>query len=127
MRKFILLFLGINYYLAIQVIISQRIATPTLIFDEVDVGISGATAAIVGNLLRTLGENTQILCVTHLPQVAGNGHQQMFVNKQSNGKTTNTTMFPLNNKERLNELARLLGGDTITAKTLANAQELLVK
>lgn len=113
--------------LAIQVIISQRIATPTLIFDEVDVGISGATAAIVGNLLRTLGENTQILCVTHLPQVAGNGHQQMFVNKQSNGKTTNTTMFPLNNKERLNELARLLGGDTITAKTLANAQELLVK
>ena len=113
--------------LAIQVIISQRVATPTLIFDEVDVGISGATAAIVGNLLRTLGENTQILCVTHLPQVAGNGHHQMFVNKQSNGKTTNTTMFSLNNKERLNELARLLGGDTITAKTLANAQELLVK
>ena len=113
--------------LAIQVIISQRVVTPTLIFDEVDVGISGATAAIVGNLLRTLGENTQILCVTHLPQVAGNGHQQMFVNKQSNGKTTNTTMFPLNSKERLNELARLLGGDTITAKTLANAQELLVK
>ena len=113
--------------LAIQVIISQRVATPTLIFDEVDVGISGATAAIVGKLLRTLGENTQILCVTHLPQVAGNGHQQMLVNKESNGKITNTTMSPLNDKARLNELARLLGGDTISATTLANAQELLVK
>ncbi|MGB5446646.1 MAG: DNA repair protein RecN [Psychromonas sp.] len=113
--------------LAIQVIISQRVSTPTLIFDEVDVGISGATAAVVGKLLRSLGDNTQILCVTHLPQVAGNGHQQMFVNKHSDGKTTNTTMVKLNQQERLNELARLLGGDRITQHTLANAQELLVE
>jgi len=112
--------------LAMQVIISQRIATPTLIFDEVDVGISGATASVVGKLLRSLGENTQIFCVTHLPQVAGNGHQQMFVTKQSNGKNTNTNMVKLTEKDRLNELARLLGGDNITAHTLANAQELLV-
>lgn len=112
--------------LAIQVIISQRVSTPTLIFDEVDVGISGSTAAIVGKLLRSLGENTQIFCVTHLPQVAGNGHQQMFVNKQSDGKSTNTRMFALNHQERINELARLLGGDTITEHTLANAQELLI-
>jgi len=112
--------------LAMQVIISQRVATPTLIFDEVDVGISGATASVVGKLLRSLGENTQIFCVTHLPQVAGNGHQQMFVTKQSNGKSTNTNMIKLTEKDRLNELARLLGGDNITAHTLANAQELLV-
>ena len=112
--------------LAIQVIISQRVSTPTLIFDEVDVGISGATASIVGKLLRSLGENTQIFCVTHLPQVAGNGHQQMFVNKQSNGKTTNTTMVALNEQERIDELARLLGGDSITEHTRANAKELLV-
>ena len=112
--------------LAMQVIISQRVATPTLIFDEVDVGISGATAAVVGKLLRSLGENTQILCVTHLPQVAGNGHQQMYVSKTSNGKNTNTNMIKLTEKDRLNELARLLGGDNITAHTLANAQELLV-
>ena len=111
--------------LAIQVIISQRVSTPTLIFDEVDVGISGATAAIVGKLLRSLGENTQILCVTHLPQVAGNGHQQMFVNKQSDGKATNTSMVKLTDQERINELARLLGGDSITERTLANAEELL--
>ena len=112
--------------LAIQVIISQRVATPTLIFDEVDVGISGATAAIVGKMLRSLGENTQIFCVTHLPQVAGNGHQQMFVNKTNKGKTTNTTMFTLTKEERIQELARLLGGDSITEHTLANAQDLLV-
>ena len=112
--------------LAIQVIISQRVSTPTLIFDEVDVGISGATAAIVGKLLRSLGENTQIFCVTHLPQVAGNGHQQMFVNKKSDGKATNTTMVSLNKQERIKELARLLGGDSITERTLANAKELLV-
>ncbi len=112
--------------LAIQVIISQRVSTPTLIFDEVDVGISGATAAIVGKLLRSLGENTQILCVTHLPQVAGNGHQQMFVNKQSDGKATNTSMVKLTKQERIHELARLLGGDSITERTLANAEELLV-
>jgi len=96
--------------LAIQVIISQRVSTPTLIFDEVDVGISGATAAVVGNLLRQLGESTQILCVTHLPQVAGNGHQHMIVNKESDGKTTNTNMQLLNSKQRVEELARLLGG-----------------
>ncbi|WP_354625001.1 DNA repair protein RecN [Psychromonas sp. MME2] len=113
--------------LAIQVIISQRISTPTLIFDEVDVGISGATAAVVGKLLRSLGENTQIFCVTHLPQVAGNGHHQMFVGKQSDGKTTNTTMKKLNTDARIKELARLLGGDSITERTLANAQELLIK
>jgi DNA repair protein RecN (Recombination protein N) len=112
--------------LAMQVIISQRVATPTLIFDEVDVGISGATAAVVGKLLRCLGGNTQIFCVTHLPQVAGNGHQQMFVTKQSNGKNTNTNMVKLTEADRLHELARLLGGDNITEHTLANAKELLV-
>jgi len=112
--------------LAIQVIISQRVSTPTLIFDEVDVGISGATAAVVGNLLRQLGESTQILCVTHLPQVAGNGHQQMTVNKHSDGKSTNTMMQLLDKTQRVHELARLLGGDSITEHTLANAKELLI-
>lgn len=112
--------------LAIQVIISQRVSTPTLIFDEVDVGISGATAAVVGNLLRQLGESTQIFCVTHLPQVAGNGHQQMIVNKQSDGKTTNTSMHLLNTEQRVRELARLLSGDSITEHTIANAKELLI-
>ena len=69
--------------LAIQVITAQRIATPTLIFDEVDVGISGPTAAVVGKLLRQLGTSTQVLVVTHLPQVAGQGHQHYHVSKQT--------------------------------------------
>ncbi|MGF1716756.1 DNA repair protein RecN [Photobacterium chitinilyticum] len=111
--------------LAIQVITAQKVETPSLIFDEVDVGISGPTAAIVGKMLRTLGESTQVMCVTHLPQVAGCGHQQMFVAKKSTKGQTETNMFPLDDKARVSELARLLGGSEITDRTLANAKELL--
>lgn len=113
--------------LAIQVITAQRVATPTLIFDEVDVGISGPTAAVVGELLRELGKSTQVLVVTHLPQVAGQGHQHLFVSKQSDGHSTETRMLPLDREGRLDELARLLGGNQITANTLANARELLME
>ncbi len=72
--------------------------TPALIFDEVDVGISGPTAAIVGRLLRQLGESTQVMCVTHLPQVAGCGHQHFFVSKQTDGTETETHMHRLDKK-----------------------------
>jgi DNA repair protein RecN (Recombination protein N) len=111
--------------LGIQVITAKKVATPTLIFDEVDVGISGPTAAVVGRMLRSLGESTQVLCVTHLPQVAGNGHQHMFVDKFNKAGSTETTMKSLDREQRIQELARLLGGDTITSNTLANARELL--
>lgn len=111
--------------LCIQVITAKKVATPTLIFDEVDVGISGATAAIVGKMLRTLGESTQVLCVTHLPQVAGNGHQHMYVSKTNKINETETSMVTLTQQQRIQELARLLGGNSITENTLANAQELL--
>jgi len=111
--------------LAISVITANKVATPTLIFDEVDVGISGPTAAAVGEMLRELGKSTQIACVTHLPQVAGCGHHQMRVVKQTDGRTTNTTMVALSENERVQELARLLGGNTISDNTVANAQELL--
>lgn len=72
--------------------------TPALIFDEVDVGISGPTAAIVGKMLRQLGESTQVMCVTHLPQVAGCGHQHFYVSKQTDGSETETTMQPLDKR-----------------------------
>lgn len=111
--------------LAIQVITAQKMDTPALIFDEVDVGISGPTAAIVGKMLRQLGESTQVMCVTHLPQVAGCGHQHFYVSKQTDGSETETTMQPLDKKARLQELARLLGGSEVTRNTLANAKELL--
>ncbi|WP_419246096.1 DNA repair protein RecN [Serratia sp. NFX21] len=111
--------------LAIQVITARKMETPALIFDEVDVGISGPTAAIVGRLLRQLGESTQVMCVTHLPQVAGCGHQHLFVSKQTDGTETETQMSPLDKRARLQELARLLGGSEVTRNTLANAKELL--
>ncbi len=111
--------------LAIQVITAQKVDTPSLIFDEVDVGISGPTAAVVGSMLRTLGQSTQVLCVTHLPQVAGCGHQQLFVAKQTKAGKTETLMYTLNEEQRVSELARLLGGSQITESTLANAKELL--
>ncbi|WP_026959297.1 MULTISPECIES: DNA repair protein RecN [Aliagarivorans] len=113
--------------LAIQVICSSSMLSPTLIFDEVDVGISGPTAAVVGSMLRQLGQQSQILCVTHLPQVAGHGHQQMLVQKQQGRNNTETSMVALNPDQRITELARLLAGDAITDSALANARELLVQ
>jgi DNA repair protein RecN (Recombination protein N) len=112
--------------LAIQVLTAKKMDTPALIFDEIDVGISGPTAAKVGQLLRELGQSTQVITVTHLPQVAGQANQHYFVSKQTNSKKTSTDMQKLDNDGRLNELARLLGGDKITDATLANAKELLI-
>lgn len=111
--------------LAIQVLTSDKNATPTMIFDEVDTGISGPTAAIVGGLLRRLGKVSQVMCVTHLPQVAAQAHNQLFVTKFSDGTTTETQMLPLTRQHRIDELARLLAGDKVTDSALANAKELL--
>lgn len=113
--------------LAVQVLTAQKMETPALIFDEIDVGISGPTAAKVGNLLRELGQSTQVITVTHLPQVAGNAHHHYFVTKKTDGKHTQTQMNGLDQNQRLAELARLLGGDKITENTLANAKELLIQ
>lgn len=111
--------------LAIQVLTSDKQATPTMIFDEVDTGISGPTASIVGALLRRLGNVSQVMCVTHLPQVAAQAHNQLFVTKFSDGTTTETQMLPLTRQHRIDELARLLAGDKVTDSALANAKELL--
>ena len=112
--------------LAIQVIIAQKVTTPTLIFDEVDVGISGPTASAVGKLLRQLGKSTQVICVTHLPQVASSAHQQFFVAKEIAQGETFTHMLPLNKDGRINEIARLLGGDNVSKTAKANAKELIM-
>jgi DNA repair protein RecN (Recombination protein N) len=111
--------------LAMQVILADKIVTPTLIFDEVDVGISGPTAAMVGTKLQQLAKNTQVICVTHLPQVACKGHQQLIVSKLTDGENTETTVTELSEKSRVQEIARLLAGDKISEHSLANAQELL--
>ncbi|OOF41828.1 DNA repair protein RecN [Rodentibacter rarus] len=111
--------------LAIQVLTSDQSAIPTLIFDEVDVGISGSTASVVGKLLRQLGNQCQVLCVTHLPQVASCGHHQFNVEKFTVEGKTETKMTALSQDERVPALARLLGGSQVTELALANAKEML--
>jgi DNA repair protein RecN (Recombination protein N) len=112
--------------LAIRLLTAQKRATPSLIFDEVDAGISGRSALAVGQHLRQLGEITQVFCVTHLPQVAGCGHHHLLVKKQSHPSDTTIQLKPLEMEQRLQELARLIAGATITPQTLATARELLV-
>jgi DNA repair protein RecN (Recombination protein N) len=111
--------------LAIQVAASDNANTPTLIFDEVDAGVGGSTADIVGEKLRSLAANSQVLCVTHLPQVASKGHEQFRVSKLSDGKNTRTRVAHLNQDERVEELARMLGGVEITDRTRDHAAEML--
>lgn len=111
--------------LAIQVIASDALPAATLVFDEVDTGISGPTAAVTGKMLRKLAGKNQIICVTHLPQVAAAGHQQLFVEKLTRAQATETRIQTLGSQARVEELARLLAGDTITKSSLENAKELL--
>lgn len=111
--------------LAIQMITAQRGSTPTLLFDEVDVGIGGATAALVGQLLRKLGERLQVFCVTHQPQVASCAHHHFVVEKYSDNKQTFSRIIQLTQTEKVDEIARMLGGLTITEQTRSHAKELL--
>jgi DNA repair protein RecN (Recombination protein N) len=112
--------------LAIQVTTSNDKTTPTMIFDEVDSGIGGGVAEIVGQKLRSLSHNRQVMCVTHLPQVASQAHHHLYVEKNSQTDMTSSTVRLLNNEERIEEVARMLGGITITANTLAHAEEMLL-
>ena len=111
--------------LAISVITSTATATPTLIFDEVDTGIGGGVAEVVGRLLKRLGQDRQVLCVTHLPQVASQANQHLQVSKRSIEGRTLSSIEPLDAKARVEEIARMLGGLEITATTRKHARELL--
>jgi len=111
--------------LAIQVITAQTSATPTLVFDEVDVGIGGATADVVGKLLRQLGARGQVICVTHLAQVASKGHQHLLVSKKSTKTNAESTLELLDGEEKVAEIARMLGGAKVTEQSLAHAREIL--
>jgi DNA repair protein RecN (Recombination protein N) len=113
--------------LAIQVITAQNSRIPTLIFDEVDVGIGGRVAEIVGRLLRELGQHRQVICVTHLPQVAALGHHHLQVSKQKATDTTISQIAHLQAPQRVEEIARMLGGIEITEQTLSHAEEMLKK
>lgn len=111
--------------LAIQVITAQYSGVPTLVFDEVDVGIGGGVAEIVGKLLLQLGQQRQVLCITHLAQVACQGTSHLQVSKTLHAAHTHTTLHWLNPRQRVEEIARMLGGLEITPQTLAHAAEML--
>jgi DNA repair protein RecN (Recombination protein N) len=111
--------------LAIRVITSRAAQVPTLIFDEVDAGIGGAVAEVVGRRMKALGVDRQVLCVTHLAQVAAQADQQWTVAKEVVGDTTRSRVTPLDAGARVEEIARMLGGAQITATTRQHAAELL--
>ncbi|WP_372861703.1 DNA repair protein RecN [Spongiibacter sp.] len=111
--------------LAIQVVTAQVAAVPTVVFDEVDVGIGGATAEIVGQLLNDLGKRSQVLCVTHQAQVASQGNHHIRVKKTGNKNGLRTELQPLTDDQKIEEIARMLGGVAITENTLAHAREML--
>ena len=111
--------------LAIQVIASDGSAIPTMVFDEVDAGVGGGVAEMVGRRLMALGKSRQVLCVTHLPQVASLADNHFRVAKLSDGKSTRTTVVRLTDDERVEEIARMLGGVKITRRTRDHAAEML--
>ncbi|MEA3410529.1 MAG: DNA repair protein RecN [Pseudomonadota bacterium] len=111
--------------LAIQMVAARDLRIPTLVFDEVDAGIGGAVAETVGRQLRALGEQRQVLCVTHLPQVAAQAHHHFQVNKTATGDSAVSRIQALDDKQRVEEIARMLGGIRVTAQTRAHAAEML--
>ena len=112
--------------LAIQLAIAETSGQhQTLVFDEVDVGVGGATADILGGLLRTLGRYQQILCVTHLPQVAAQGHHHLVVEKVGEGRKQRTAITTLTETKRIDELARMLAGQELTVESRAHAEAMI--
>jgi len=111
--------------LAIQVVTAQTSAIPSLIFDEVDVGIGGGVARSVGELLRQLGEKGQVICVTHQPQVASQGHHHYFISKNTTKDSTSTRIKILDQQEKVQEIARMLAGDKPSESSLAHAEQML--
>ncbi|MEL7657948.1 MAG: DNA repair protein RecN, partial [Bacillota bacterium] len=111
--------------LAFKQIIGDFDSIPTMIFDEIDVGISGITASIVGKKLLDISKHHQIICITHLPQIAAFGDHHYKIDKEVAGSMTHTTVSPLSHEDKVNEIARLLGGINITDTTIKSAEELI--
>ncbi len=113
--------------LAIQLIAAAKMKFPTLIFDEVDAGIGGDTANTVGKLLKNLGSNCQVFCITHLAQVACHGQQHLYISKSVAGDKTATRLQPLNDEDRVKEIARMLGGDAAMDESIQHAKVMLAQ
>lgn len=113
--------------LAIKSILATSKSMPTIIFDEIDTGVSGEIADKMGRLIREMASTMQVICITHLPQIAGKAHVHYFVHKVSDKKSTSSSIKILNQAERLNEIARMLSGENLSAAALENARELMYK
>jgi DNA repair protein RecN (Recombination protein N) len=111
--------------LCIKSLVAKSVDLPTMIFDEIDTGISGEPAKQVGLLLQNLGQNRQVLCITHQPQIAAKGHTHLFVYKEQIGAETQTHLRNLSQEERIQHIARMIGGDPPTKLALDNAKELM--
>ena len=111
--------------LAIKAVTSSFDGIPTLIFDEIDQGISGKTAYVVGQKLRKIAEDHQVICITHLPQIAAQADENYRIFKDSDLMSTYTHVEHLTGDSKVEEIARLLGGETVTATALENARELI--
>ncbi len=111
--------------LCIKSLVAKSVDLPTMIFDEIDTGISGEPAKQVGLLLQNLGKARQVLCITHQPQIAAKGHTHLYVYKEQKGNTTNTFLRALSQEERIQHIARMIGGDPPSKSALENAKELL--
>ncbi len=111
--------------LCIKSLVAKSVDLPTMIFDEIDTGISGEPAKQVGLLLQNLGQNRQVLCITHQPQIAAKGHTHLYVYKEQKGAETQTHLRSLSQEERVQHIARMIGGDPPTKSALDNAKELM--
>ena len=113
--------------LCIKSLVAKSVDLPTMIFDEIDTGISGEPAKQVGLLLQNLGANRQVLCITHQPQIAAKGHTHLYVYKEQKGTATQTHLRALSQEERVQHIARMIGGDPPSKSALDNAKELMLK
>lgn len=111
--------------LCIKSLVAKSVDLPTMIFDEIDTGISGEPAKQVGLLLQQLGQNRQVLCITHQPQIAAKGHSHLYVYKEQKGNETQTHLKTLSTEDRILHIARMIGGDPPSKTAMSNAQELM--
>lgn len=111
--------------LSIKSLLANLTAMPTIIFDEIDTGVSGEIAGKVGNIMRDMAQGHQVISITHLPQIASKGDHHLMVYKETKGKTTKSAIRPLSEEERVNEVAKMLSGETLTDAALENARVLL--
>ena len=110
--------------LAVKTVLADEEDTPTLIFDEIDTGISGITAGKVGEKLRLIGKSRQVICITHLPQIAAAADSHFLIEKETDGKSVKTDITLLDEEASVRELARMLGGANVTDRILESAGEM---